>query len=350
MIGLRKALIISLAGALFALGAGLAPGRASAERQHRVRPGENLARIARRYHVSVQNLQAANDMRRAGNLRPGQVLLIPDRGEVFVRSGQTLSHIARDNHCSIEALARENGIRSGERLRVGQRLWLPGFRATVAPAGPEDWGDAEEPGVVRLRTRTEEVTIRLRDEEGRVPRQSLEALARIMHRGDEPDPDDPEAEPVETPEPRLAILVAAISDHFGGREVRVVSGFREVRGFTRETSRHVHGRAVDVSVAGVAKRALWDFCRSLAKTGCGLYPRSSFVHLDVREEAAQWVDWSGPGRRPRYGNLRGPFRRRRGPHRRREGRNVTRPDLVPLEVEVAEPARHHPIWETSGSS
>jgi hypothetical protein len=155
---------------------------------------------------------------------------------------------------------------------------------------------------------------------------------------------------VETPAPRLALLIAAISDHFGGRPVRVVSGFREVRGFTRETSRHVHGQAADVSVAGVSKRALWDFCRSISKTGCGLYPRSSFVHVDVRESAAQWVDWSGPGRRPRYGNLRGPFRRRARRRRRREGRNVTRPDLVPLEVEVAEPARHHPIWETSGSS
>jgi uncharacterized protein YcbK (DUF882 family) len=344
----RKALIGALGGVLLSLALGLGPSTALAERHHRVRAGESLARIARRYRVSVQNLRAANDMGRSTNLRPGQVLLVPDRGEVFVRRGQTLSHIARENDCSIAALARANGIRSGERLRVGQRLLLPGFRATVAPAGPQDWGEAEEPGVVRLETRTDEVTIRLRDAEGRVPRQSLEALARLMHRGDEPD--DPEAPPVETPAPRLALLIAAISDHFGGRPVRVVSGFREVRGFTRETSRHVRGHAADVSVAGVSKRALWDFCRSISKTGCGLYPRSSFVHVDVRESGAQWVDWSGPGRRPRYGNLRGPYRRRARRRRRSEGRSVTRPDLVPLEVEVAEPARHHPIWETSGSS
>ncbi len=348
MVFVRKALIGAWALALLAVTIGLAPSVASAERHHRVRRGESLARIARRYRVSVPNLRAANDMGRRTNLRPGQVLLIPDRGAVYVRRGQTLSHIARDNDCSIVALARENGIRRGERLRVGQRLWLPGFRATVAPARPQDWGEADHPGVVRLKTRTEEATIRLRDARGRVPLQSLEALARLMHRGD--DPDDPDAPPVETPAPRLALLIAAISDHFGGRRVRVVSGFREVRGFTRETSRHVHGRAVDVSVAGVSKRALWDFCRSLSRTGCGLYPRSSFVHVDVRESAAQWVDWSGPGRRPRYGNLRGPFRRRARRRRRRVGREITRPELVPLEVEVARPARLRPIWETGGSS
>jgi uncharacterized protein YcbK (DUF882 family) len=278
-------------------------------------------------------------------LRPGQFLVIPDRGVVYVRAGQTLSHIARDNDCSIDALARANRIRPGANLRVGQRLWLPGFQATVASSTPQDFGEPEAPGVVVLRTRAEEMTLRLRDEEGRVPRESLLALAWLMHRGDVRDGD---AEGVTlTPEPRLALLIAAISDHFGGRPMFVVSGFREVRGFTRETSRHVRGHAVDVQVAGVPKRALWDFCRSVSRTGCGLYPRSSFVHVDVRESAAQWVDWSGPGRRARYGNLRGPFGRRG--RRQPEGRNLTRADLVPLEAEVTEPERRRPIWELGES-
>jgi hypothetical protein len=70
------------------------------------------------------------------------------------------------------------------------------------------------------------------------------------------------------------------------------------------------------------------------------------VHVDVREQAAQWVDWSRPGRRPAYGNLRGPWRRacrRRGatPTRAcaREGRRVTREALVPLQVELTDAAR-----------
>jgi len=325
--------------------AAAAPSAVFADRQHRVRSGDSLSRIARRYRVRVANLLAANRMGPSATLRPGQLLTVPDRGVVFVRPGQTLSHIARENDCGIEALARANRLRRGSNLRVGQRLWLPGFESTVRASEPEDWGEPEALGTVRFRTASEQVTLTLRDETGRVPRGSLEALARLMHRGDEPD--GPEAPAVELPEPRLALLIAAISDHFGGRPIRVVSGFREVRGFTRETSRHVRGHAMDMSVGGVSKRALWDFCRSLAQTGCGLYPRSSFVHVDVRQTESQWVDWSGPGRRPRYGNLRGPYRRRG--RRQNEGRTVTRRELVPLEVEVAEPARRRPIWELGES-
>ncbi len=181
--------------------------------------------------------------------------------------------------------------------------------------------------------------MRLLDEE-RVTREGLEALARLMRRHEEDAP--------ELPHPRLVRLIAAISDHFGGRPIVLVSGRREAVGFTRESSRHVSGQATDIRVEGVPHRALWDYCRSLASTGCGLYPRSTFVHVDVRERAAQWVDWSRPGRRPTYGNLRGPWRRacrriRRGATRprscAREGRNVTREAEVPLEVELTAEAQ-----------
>jgi hypothetical protein len=89
-------------------------------------------------------------------------------------------------------------------------------------------------------------------------------------------------------------------------------------------------------VQGVPRRALWEYCRTLAQTGCGFYPRSVFVHVDVRAQAATWVDWSMPGARPRYGTLDRPYRRRelKRPDRPRIGRKVTRPDEVPLVVEV----------------
>jgi hypothetical protein len=33
--------------------------------------------------------------------------------------------------------------------------------------------------------------------------------------------------------------------------------------------------------------------------GVGFYPNSSFIHLDVRGCAMQWVDYAGPGEAPR---------------------------------------------------
>ena len=62
--------------------------------------------------------------------------------------------------------------------------------------------------------------------------------------------------------------------------------------------------------------------------------------------AAQWVDWSSPGRQARYGNLARPWPRMcrqaaRRQHRlcQREGRRVTAAAEVPVEVVLADDAR-----------
>jgi len=43
--------------------------------------------------------------------------------------------------------------------------------------------------------------------------------------------------------------------------------------------------------------------KTLDDTGCGYYPNSSFVHMDVRDPETghvAWIDASGPGETPRY--------------------------------------------------
>ncbi len=277
--------------------------RAEAQRAHVVRSGDTIAKIARRYRVSPSNLMAANRMKKSARIRPGQVLDVPAAGVVYVRPGQTLSRIAKKNRCSVVALAKANRLRPSSHLKVGQRLYLPGFSGGRS-ARKQDWGPPSEPGIVDIRRRDRRAKIRLMDNQGRVSEKGLRQLGDLMQRLAE--------DKGRTAHPKLAWLVAKISDHFGGRPISLVSGFRDARGFTRETSQHISGRAMDVRVQGVPNRALWDYCRSLAGAGCGYYPRSTFVHVDARERRTQWVDWSRPGKRPRYGNLRGPRRRRRG--------------------------------------
>jgi hypothetical protein len=102
------------------------------------------------------------------------------------------------------------------------------------------------------------------------------------------------------PPPRLLEMLARISDHFGGRVVHVVSGFRHAGGYTRETSQHTHGHAVDIHIDGVPNTELRDYVRTFERVGVGYYPRSTFVHVDVRERSTYWVDWSRPGEAPRY--------------------------------------------------
>ncbi len=100
---------------------------------------------------------------------------------------------------------------------------------------------------------------------------------------------------------RLMQLIARVSDHFGGKKLEVVSGFRPKTPtqFTAH-SRHNVGHAMDFRIIGVPNTVLRDYCRSLKNTGCGYYPNSSFVHMDTRDSSAYWIDYSGPGEHPRY--------------------------------------------------
>ncbi len=315
------ALVFTLASSFLAvLAIAFVPEAARAERGHTVRSGQTLAQIAKRYRVSVTELRAANRMGRSSRLRPGQRLVVPDRFEAYVRPGDTLSHLARRHDISIAELRRLNRLRRNARLRVGQRLVLPGF----VPAADEtrDWGQPTEAGTVTVVRRGDSRRMKLVDASGRVLREGLESLAAAMRRRED--------DPLRPANPRLAILLARISDHFGGRPITIVSGFRAAGGYTRETSRHTKGRATDIRIRGVRNRTLWEYCRRLGNAGCGFYPRSTFVHVDVRRLRTQWVDWSRPGRRPRYGTLRGPARRGRR-------RNMQRPRQhgeIPMQVDI----------------
>jgi LysM repeat protein len=53
------------------------PAASKNVKKHRVRPGENLPRIAKKYRVSMQNLCALNGLSHNAVVRPGLVLLLP---------------------------------------------------------------------------------------------------------------------------------------------------------------------------------------------------------------------------------------------------------------------------------
>ena len=278
------------------------PTPSSAERTHAVRDGQTLAAIARRYGVSVSALLAANGLSRDSTIRPGQELTVPERGTVYLRSGDTLSRIARDHGVTVQELMRLNRLRSADSVREGQRLILPGAeQAEERERAARRWGEPRHPGIatlVRVQTR-ERLRIRLVDGRGRARRAAAQRLVplwrstrRDRSRG--------------TPHRRLVQELARVSDHFGGRTLYIVSGLRAARGFTRESSRHVSGRAVDFRVQGVPNPVLRDYLKTLSSVGVGYYPNSTFVHLDVRDRNAYWVDTSAPGARPTYRRREAP--------------------------------------------
>jgi len=106
---------------------------------------------------------------------------------------------------------------------------------------------------------------------------------------------DTHADQMGTLDPALLDLLYRIQRHFDAPCIRVISAYRSPSG--RKTSQHTRGSAADIVVPGVKDHVLAKFVRSLSKTGVGLYPRSGFVHVDVRERSHHWVDGSGPSLR-----------------------------------------------------
>ena len=90
--------------------------------------------------------------------------------------------------------------------------------------------------------------------------------------------------------PRLLELVYRAARHFRAPYVHLVSGVRA----GSPTSRHTQGRAIDMVLPGVSDRRLAAWLRPQGFVGVGLYPTSSFVHLDVRARSYFWSDASGP--------------------------------------------------------
>lgn len=297
-------LALALSGALFLPATSTAqrrpPAAATAPREHRVRAGQNLARIARRYGLSVESLAAANRLRPDSPLQLDQRLTIPVRGTVGVRRGDTVESLARRHGVSVDELREANRLRVGATLRAGQALVLPGSPADRAPVSR--WGRPRRPGVATLTRLATHRTARVRlvDRRGVVRREALRDLGRMLapRRGGNR----------KEPHPRLVRLLAKVSDHFGGRPVEIVSGVRPAGGFTRRESHHVAGEAIDFRIRGVPNTELRDFCKTFDHVGVGYYPNSLFVHLDVRRESATWTDLSRPGEAPLYARPGGSAR------------------------------------------
>lgn len=264
---------------------------AHAQRKHTVQSGQTLGAIAKRYRVSSTNLAAANRLKKTASLRVGQVLRIPPRGVVYVYPGQTLTGIAQLNKVSVKALAKANRLNPDAPLRVGQRLELPGYSATAKQTKARN---SRLSGLVTLERPASQETLRVHlfDKNGKPDPKGRARLARFLR--------DRESDEEKKPQTRLMRVLAYLANHFNGRTIVVVSAYRSAQNGTNGTSRHATGEAIDVRVEGIPNETLRDYCLTLQRVGVGYYPRSSFVHIDVRDREVYWVDWSRPGEPPLY--------------------------------------------------
>jgi uncharacterized protein YcbK (DUF882 family) len=283
---LRRAIIcLAVAAAPFGHAAHAAPAAhaAAAEVTHVVQHGHTIEAIAHRYHVTVKAIVDANHLKDPKHLKPGQVLVIPVAERVTERTEP-----AHGKKPEKTEPGKPEKLVGATRQRDGSIRVAAAFLETRAERKEHGHVDSDSIHAVRL---GEDFHVRVKDPHGHIPPSALKAFEHLMRQGDA----------IHVPDPRLVALVGIVSNHFGGKPIEVVSGYRAYTP-TQYTphSNHNYGKALDFRVRGEPNEAVRDFCRTLRNAGCGYYPNSTFVHMDVRDTKAYWVDLSHPGEAPRY--------------------------------------------------
>jgi uncharacterized protein YcbK (DUF882 family) len=223
-----------------------------------------------------------------------------------VARGHTVESIAHRYHVTVQSIVDANHLKDPKHLKIGETLTIPGVQPPAdkskAKKGPD--GKPIKPVTYAMRPKTpdvvhvtrlatsEDYTLHVNARRGKISptvaktsEQMMRSMGGLTH-------------PIE---PRLVHLLAAVSNHFGSRKVEIISGFRPYSPLQHTAhSNHNIGKAVDFRVVGVPNEVVRDYCRSLRDVGCGYYPNSTFVHMDVRDKSSFWIDYSRPGEPPRY--------------------------------------------------
>jgi len=278
-----------------------------------VRRGDSLWKIAKRFGLTVEDLKRYNRICNSCRLKPGSILEIPQlppyrlkkryegyrikwkikksgkrvKGGVKHRvlRGQSLKVIARAYGVSVDKIKEANpGVKNYP--RVGSWLFIPGVkkvRGVPTPVCPK-------PVKFRRVGKKEIIKVRLLNCFGRVRQSARRIISRLAR--------DRRTHHYKLLHPRLFILLQKVADNWPGHIIEIVSGYRDPKPGHR--SNHYVGRAIDFRVSGVPNEKLRDFLLQFKNVGVGYYPNSVFVHLDVRDKNAYWVDISKPGEPPHY--------------------------------------------------
>lgn len=108
--------------------------------KYKVKSGDSLYNIAKNNHTTVSKVRQANGMKKGETLKVGKVLKVPSSKQQVkklnkkksvklskyrIKKGDTLSGIARKYHTSVAKLRKNNAMKKGDTLKLGRSIKVP---------------------------------------------------------------------------------------------------------------------------------------------------------------------------------------------------------------------------------
>jgi LysM repeat protein len=248
------------------------------EKVHVVAPGQTLAKIARRYRVSINELREHNDLP-SGRLKPGTRLVIPsdeaprktharDEDRKEQEKGKKAKRSAQGKH------GQGNDDRDDEEDAPKKSRGKTKNTRNDAE-GSEKTHPAVEAGHLRLlRGEKSWEGKALLSKQGKIAPAASRAFARLA----------PESGHLP---PQLIALVTRISDHFGGRPIELVQARRSGSG--KQSS-----GGLNFEIQGVRSAQVLDYARTLDRAEAELDEDQGSVRLRLGPEE---VHGKGEGKR-----------------------------------------------------
>ena len=109
---------------------------------YKIKSGDSLYAIAKKNHTTVSKVRKANGLKKGDMLKAGKTLKVPTNKKITkkktiklskykIKKGDTLSSIARKYHTTVDKLAKTNRMKRNTTLKLGRTIKVPKTRYKV---------------------------------------------------------------------------------------------------------------------------------------------------------------------------------------------------------------------------
>ena len=106
---------------------------------YKVKKGDNLFSISRRFNISIQELIKVNKIQEPYKIFPNQSIFIPKNKMHVVVKGETLYSISRYYETTVFTLAKYNNIKNVNNIKVGKELIIPKRSEKIKKIETKKW-------------------------------------------------------------------------------------------------------------------------------------------------------------------------------------------------------------------